>query len=367
MPDEIAASEFSSLFKNKQPLLDIRAHIEYKRGAFPNAYNLPLLNDIERKKVGICFKKAGRTAAIALGEELISGSIRRNRIEHWVNYLEKNPTAALYCFRGGLRSERAQKWLAKEGIKVPLIQGGYKALRRHCLNVLDQVNNQGKFIIIGGKTGCAKTHVLKNLKYSLDLEGRANHRGSAFGRRITAQPNQINFENQLAIDLIEMEFSQANKIFLEDESRAIGSLSIPFHLHRSMSESPLAIIEESLQYRIENILKDYIYSNLFEYKESAPTYYQDYFSEFLLSALTRIQRRLGKENYNSIRTIMILALKETDLEKSVAYHREWVELLLNGYYDPMYEYQLDKKSHRIVFRGNKVEFINWVQELDKAE
>ena len=37
---------------------------------------------------------------------------------------------------------------------------------------------------------------------SIDLEGLANHRGSAFGRRVTEQPTQIGFELAFGTQLI---------------------------------------------------------------------------------------------------------------------------------------------------------------------
>lgn len=364
MAEDITVSEFSPLFRNNRPLLDVRSSIEYQRGAFPNAYNLPLLTDIERKVVGIRFKEAGQAAAVKLGEELVSEDTRATRITLWSQYFDKNPTAALYCFRGGLRSKTAQKWLLTEGIDLPVIQGGYKALRRYCINILEKVAQQKNFIVIGGKTGCAKTHLLRNHRFILDLEGRANHRGSAFGHRIQSQPNQINFENQLAIDLIQLEFNETTTIFIEDESRAIGSLSVPLALHRSMSTSPLAVIEERLDFRVETILKDYINSNFLEYKIKEPARYRKLFSNYLLSALSRIQRRLGDEHYVFVKNLMSRAVEEYDIKKSNELHRAWIKKLLDGYYDPMYEYQLAKKYSRIVFRGTGEEFLNWSKAIN---
>ena len=34
-------------------------------------------------------------------------------------------------------------------------------------------------------------------------------------------------------------------------------------------------------------------------------------------------------------------------------HIEWIQNLLSWYYDPMYDYQLEKKEARIVFRGDR--------------
>jgi tRNA 2-selenouridine synthase len=40
---------------------------------------------------------------------------------------------------------------------------------------------------------------------------------------------------------------------------------------------------------------------------------------------------------------------------SVAFdsHRRWIRQLLSDYYDPMYDYQLEKKLERVRLRGDK--------------
>lgn len=43
---------YRELFLDDIPLMDVRAPVEYHKGAFPNTVNRPLMNDIERQKVG---------------------------------------------------------------------------------------------------------------------------------------------------------------------------------------------------------------------------------------------------------------------------------------------------------------------------
>ena len=33
-------------------------------------------------------------------------------------------------------------------------------------------------------------------------------------------------------------------------------------------------------------------------------------------------------------------------------HRAWIGMLLDWYYDPMYDYQIGRKQHRVVYRGD---------------
>ena len=171
----------------------------------------------------------------------------------------------------------------------------------------------------------------------------------------------------MAVNLIKLKFKIASKIFIEDESRAIGSLSVPLVIHRQMSVSPLAIIEEPIESRINTILNDYIFSNYQEYKAHDSKHFEALFADSLLSALIRIKRRLGNDRYTEISQLMKDALVSDNLNNSAAIHREWIGKLLNAYYDPMYEYQLEKKSHRIVFRGDKVEFLNWARNIDRPK
>jgi tRNA 2-selenouridine synthase len=48
-------------------------------------------------------------------------------------------------------------------------------------------------------------------------------------------------------------------------------------------------------------------------------------------------------------------------------HRVWIDLLLRKYYDPMYDYQLNKKHHRIMFRGDSDEFLRWATRLNSKD
>jgi tRNA 2-selenouridine synthase len=40
-------------------------------------------------------------------------------------------------------------------------------------------------------------------------------------------------------------------------------------------------------------------------------------------------------------------------------HHEWIEALLQDYYDPMYDYQLSQKEGRIVVKGGPETIIGW--------
>jgi tRNA 2-selenouridine synthase len=365
MPHSIPESAFNDIFLSDTPLLDVRAEIEFERGAFPNTTHLPLLDNKQREEVGKTYKKSGQQEAIAIGNKLVSGEVRQQRLQAWLKFIGNNPPALLYCFRGGLRSQTVQQWLAAEGVDIPLIEGGYKAMRNYLIKQIEKSSEQNSCVIIGGKTGSAKTHLLNSLESKIDLEGLANHRGSAFGRRAQPQPSQIDFENNLAIALLKLESTAGrNKVFLEDESRAIGSLSVPVILHQKMSQSPIAMIEESLEFRVNTILNDYIISNLRDFESLDPAAHFSGFSEFLSGCLSRIQKRLGGDAYKLISSQMQDALEVQRQNGDTDLHRLWISQLLTDYYDPMYEYQMNKKMARIVFRGSSEEFMNWASHID---
>ena len=232
------------------------------------------------------------------------------------------------------------------------------------MDSLEKSASMSDFVIVAGNTGTGKTHLINHLRYSIDLEGIAGHRGSAFGKRLQPQPSQIYFENNLSGQFLKLPVSEANRIFLEDESRGIGSLSIPLCLHNKMSDSPIAIVDEPLESRVNTILNDYIISNYREFESEFDTKSMTHFSEFLFSGLSKIKHRLGGEGYVEIDQLMNTALSEQKTSNSIDLHKNWIRKLLSDYYDPMYEYQLSKKLQRVVFRGKKNEFLDWASHID---
>ena len=351
LPD---TDDYRAILLSGAPLLDVRAPVEFAQGAFPMAQNLPLLNDAEREQIGIEYKQHGQQAAIGLGHRLVSGALKAERVHAWRQFAQANPHGYLYCFRGGLRSKTVQQWLAKAGIIYPRIRGGYKAMRQFLLEELTRSAEALPFIVLGGRTGVAKTRFLRTVTASIDLEALANHRGSAFGREPTPQPSPINFENALSIALLRVREQPTPWVLLEDEGRNIGSLSIPPVLVRAMSQAPLIILEASLAERVQHILQDYIVDKLAAYQRlygSDEGFEQ--FSQFLFASLARIQKRLGGVRYRDLHGLMQDALNVQRTCHGIAGHQAWIEYLLRDYYDPMYDYQLIKKQARIVFRGDQ--------------
>ena len=354
---------FAELFLSDVPMMDARAPVEFAKGAFPGVVNLPLMNDLERQKVGTCYKQHGQQAAIELGHRLVSGQVKADRIQAWADFARNNPKGYIYCFRGGLRSQLVQQWLKTEaGIDYPRVTGGYKAMRHFLLETIEHAAAHDNFVLVGGMTGTGKTEVLARLDDGVDLEGIANHRGSSFGKRATPQPVQIDFENALAIRLLKMQKAGARQFVLEDEARLVGRCSIPLPLFQGMQHYPLVWLEDSFDGRVDRILKDYVIDLCAEFTVEYGAEGFTAFAERLQQSLVNISRRLGGECYTRLAAIMNQALAEQASTGSVDLHREWIETLLRQYYDPMYAYQRESKAARIEFAGEQDAVVEFLRE-----
>lgn len=353
----ISSTDFSGLFVQNVPMIDVRAPVEFQKGAFPAACNLPILNNTEREQVGIRYKESGPDAASDLGHRLVSGSVQASRIDGWLKYLAAHPNAVLYCFRGGQRSMIACDWLRGLGHEVPRIEGGFKQLRNHLLEVF---NHLPPLVIVSGKTGTGKTEFLKAFRQSIDLEGIAHHRGSAFGSKINPQPAQINFENQVAIEFLKRQ--DEVEVLLEDESRLIGRINLPLPLQAAMKKAPILVLEESLDTRTTRIFYEYIAQQWQEYCDHFSAEAAPKFTAYLLGAMDAIRKRLGNSAHDQLRSRLVDAIDLHERTGSLESHKHWIRALLSDYYDPMYNYQLDKKAERVKAQGSRETISQWYFE-----
>ena len=333
-----------SSYKN----IDLRSEKEFHKGTIPGSVNIPILSNDEFENVGKEYKNKGQEAAINLGLQLVKGDLKNKRIDAWKNHLNKNPGCFIFCYRGGLRSKIAQEWLEKENIIVQRISGGYKNFRS---NILDEhVNSKydiNKWMIIGGLTGSGKTALLSQFKETIDLEKIANHRGSAFGKNISPQPSQADFENELTLKYIN--HSHPN-ILLEDESRSIGRVTLPGTWYEKMQSSKLVVLKISTDERVNNILDEYVLQIL-----KTSNNVQELLNQYLFS-LEKIKKRLGDKLFKEISDLMIKAFKMNHLDS----HKKWISKLLIGYYDPMYNYKLKLRKEYIVHIGDDISCFNYI-------
>ena len=298
--------------REQLPLVDARSEGEFAQSHIPGAINIPILNNAERIQVGTLYKQAGPEKATLKGFELVGPRFHLIQREALRNF--PNKKVMLYCWRGGMRSQILSWLLTQVGFEVYRLAGGYKTYRTFTFN---EVRKPYPLLVLGGKTGSAKTVLLQKLKERgeqvVDLEGLANHKGSSFGAiGLPAQPTVEQFENLLAEQLRVMHPHQA--IWAENESRRIGRIILPDPFYLQLTQSPRIEIEKTDQERIAHIGSEYAALD----------------REELSAAVLRLQKRLGGD-----RTKQALEAIQTNQPEI------WIPILLQ-YYDKTYSYDLDR-------------------------
>ncbi|MGF1583153.1 MAG: tRNA 2-selenouridine(34) synthase MnmH [Gemmataceae bacterium] len=293
--------------RNKFPVVDARSPSEFTLGHIPGAINVPLFDDEERKQVGIEYKQNGREQAVRLGLTFVGP-----RMADYVDRAKEiapDRNLLLYCARGGMRS-RSLAWLwSLAGMRVQTLQNGYKGFRRW---VLQTVAAPRRYQILAAKTGSGKTWILHELarrgEQVVDLEGLANHRGSVFGSLgLSDQPTQQQFENDLAVALASMDHHRS--IWLESESRRIGTIQLPQSFYERMIASKGVYLDVPLEQRVTNILLEY----------------GNFPSDLLAERIGYIAKRLGGQRANECRQLV----ESGDLAQA--------SRLLMEYYDRTYQ------------------------------
>lgn len=303
---------------NHVPLVDVRSPSEYHHGHIPGSLNIPLFDDPERARVGITYKNEGNYSALLEGFDVV-GPKMSSLLRKAKEIAQKNELV-LHCWRGGMRSS-SMAWLFETaGLDCKIIQGGYKAFRTSQKAFFRQPFH---FIILGGLTGSGKSEILRALQGKgqqvIDLEKLANHKGSAFGGLgLGTQPSTEQFENNL---YQEIRLIDRNKpVWIEDESKTIGSVHIPDEIYQQMREARIIRVEVPENERVKRLIAEY---SMFPAEE-------------LLDSLERIRKRFGNQNIQPAKD----AILTRDFEKAVH--------LILEYYDRTYLYGLSKRNPSMI-------------------
>ena len=357
--DDIDAS--LELLLDQAPFMDVRAPVEFEHGAIPGAVNVPILDDDQRAAIGTRYKESGQDAAIELGLELATPDIRAERLDAWATFARQHPNGYLYCFRGGLRSNTTQAWLREAGIHYPLVRGGYKALRRVLIDAFDERLATRTLQVLAGPTGSGKTEVIHAWPVSLDLEGRAGHRGSAFGATFTPQPAQIDWENQISLDWARLDGHGDVPVLVEDEAHLIGRIHLIPELHHKMQESPVIALEAPMQERVDRLLDDYVNHALQHFSQQDPDNPWPLLGDYVSQNLRRIRKRLGGLRHEQLQQAVPEAVEAMARQRDPGGFNHIIEILLTDYYDPMYQYQLSGRADQVVFRGDARAVLDWLE------
>jgi len=295
------------------PLLDVRSPAEYETGHLPGAISFPLFSNEERVEIGTLYKQEGKPEAIKRGLDIIGPKMRQ--------FIEKaealeSTQLALYCWRGGMRSESMAWLFERYGFETVVLEGGYKTYRRTVMQFFEQ---QLPIVVLTGYTGSQKTRLLHLMRESgaqvVDLEGLANHQGSSFGnRKSTGQPATEDFQNMVYEAFIPMDLNRP--VWIEDESKHIGLVSLPDALYDQKSSCPHVFVEIDPWERVDFLVEDY----------------GGLSAEQLISATRSIQPKLGNEKAAKA----IAAIGEGDLKTAAG--------LILTYYDTRYRKSIQRKS-----------------------
>lgn len=304
------------------PVIDVRSPAEYQHAHIPGAINIELLSNEERAIVGTLYKQKGKDKAFLKALELVGPNMADFvRKAKKISNKYKTNKLLIYCWRGGMRSGSMSWLFDSAGFETKTLEGGYKAYRNYMQKSFD---NDQKIIVLGGYTGSGKTEILQELNKQnqvIDLENLANHKGSAFGFiGQEKQPSTEYFENKLGLQWLDLDKNKA--IWLEDESRNIGSVYLPENLYQKIRQSTVIFIDVPKKYRIKRLVAEYSNTNI----------------KHLKFALDKIKKRIGGLNYKN----SIEALDNKDFATVV-------DIVLD-YYDKAYLHGINKRKKNTIHK-----------------
>ncbi|CAJ1453542.1 unnamed protein product [Effrenium voratum] len=303
--------------------VDVRSPAEFEVGHIPGAVNLPLFDDEARAVVGTDFKRKGRYEAIRKGLQLAGPNFAQFLDALQEQGAKPGSRLLVYCWRGGMRSGSMGWLFSLCGYQVQTLHGGYRSFRRWCKTMVgENAAPPASVIVLGGCTGVGKTAILHELRARgeqvLDLEGLANHRGSAFGAVGQApQPSNEAYENHLAFQVRRV--SSEKPLWIEHESRHVGKVLVPFGIQSWVSCAPkgaMVVVSMRKELRVSRLVEDYCGQDC-----------REQLKECISSGLAK---RLGGQRVKE-------ALKMLDEDR-------WSEVasMMLEYYDKLYERWADE-------------------------
>ncbi|MBC3785384.1 tRNA 2-selenouridine(34) synthase MnmH [Spirosoma utsteinense] len=255
MVNQLSVDEFLAKAQSL-PVVDVRSPGEYDQAHIPGAVSIPLFDNEERALVGTKYKNAGKDSAVLLGLDLV-GSKLAGFVKQSKKLNPQTKEVLVHCWRGGMRSGSFAWLLDTAGLTASTLAGGYKAYRSAVLSAFAEPR---ELIILGGKTGSGKTDILKELarqgEQVIDLEGLAHHKGSTYGAiGQLPQPATEQYENLLFG--VWRTLDRNRRIWIEDESRNVGSCFVPMALWQQMRAAPVAFVDVPKAVRVQRLVAEY--------------------------------------------------------------------------------------------------------------
>ncbi len=309
----LSPEEFFAL--DRRPvLLDVRSPGEFTAGHAPGAVSMPLFDNDERAEVGTLYKQVSADEALLRGLEIAGGKLRH--LVEQARAAAPDGSMVVQCWRGGQRSASVAWLLERAGMDVHQLSGGYQAYRAYVREWLSQDHHQLR--VLSGPTGSGKTPILLAMREQgaavIDLERLANHKGSSFGALgEDPQPTTEEFENLLYAALSEI--SPGTTVWLEDESRLIGTVCQPEVFYDRLLAAPAIELVQPTAWRVDNLVRDYA----------------GYPREGLAAAFIRLRKKLGSNHLQAA----LEALESSDFVEACR-----IALV---YYDKAYAHYASKK------------------------
>ncbi|WP_442601407.1 tRNA 2-selenouridine(34) synthase MnmH [Paenibacillus sp. KN14-4R] len=296
--------------KQDVTLIDVRSPSEWEEFTIPGAINIPFFDDEERKEIGTLYKQVSVQKAKERGLEIISA-----KLPAFIKQFAAIPgRKVVFCWRGGMRSRTTATLLSLMDIHVSRLSGGIREYRKWVVSTLESYELQSECIVLAGNTGTGKTDILQQLEEKgypvIDLEGLSGHRGSIFGGIGLKPRNQKVFDALLVEALLE--YKDSPYIIVEAESKRLGKVVLPNFLIEAKEKGVQLVLELPVPERVRNIMKDY---DPAAHKEQC------------LQAFEHINKRIHTPVAARIESCLLAGA-----------FPQAIELLLEHYYDPRYEY-----------------------------
>jgi len=216
----------------------------------------------------------------------------------------------------------------------------------------DAFDRGPRIVIVGGPTGSGKTKVLYALRdvmgeQIIDLEGLANHCGSAFGfvGHNEPQPTTQQYTNDIAMEWNSLDPDRP--VFIEDEGHHVGKVSLPVGLYRKMRTASIVLkLDVPKEIRIIALREDYALPEKKNVEDdscndSIPTDkdISEWFSN-MIEAIKSLERRVGQKRMNTM-------LEMLQNGRSEDFAREALE-----YYDGLYDKHIANEDGSADMKGN---------------